>query len=234
MNAPTAARRNQTIETYYPVARAIAKSIHRRLPREVDLDDLIGAAVTGLVEAVDRYDDSRQVTFDNFARFRIRGAVVDSLRKDDWVPRSVRRRASRLEGAKITLRRELGSEPTREQVAERLEITPARLDEMARDAEIRPLVSLDAPAPEQKNAMEPPARDADPEERTLATERRTVAMRQFGQLPEREQTAIRMYYLEERPLKEVGRALGVSESRACQLATRGVTMIRDAVRPSLV
>ena len=233
MTASTA-RRTHTIETYYPVARAIAKSIHRRLPAEVDLDDLIGAAVTGLVEAVDRYDETRQVNFDSFARFRIRGAVVDSLRKDDWVPRSVRRRASQLEGAKITLRRELGTEPTRDQIADRLEVTAERLDEMSRDSEIRPLVSLDAPAPEQKNAMEPSAETSDPEALTLEAELREAAMAHLYALPERERVAIRMYYLEERPLKEVGRVLGVSESRACQLATRGVNQLREAMNVAAV
>lgn len=223
---PTPTARQQKIAAYYPVARAIAKQVSRRLPRAVDLDDLIGAATLGLVDAVDRFDPSKNLDFDRYARFRMKGAVIDSLRRDDWVPRTVRLRARALENAKITLRRELGAEPTREHVADALNLPVAELDDYERHAEIRQLGSLDAPPSEGHTAFEPVDDDATADETTEERELCAAMHRRLGRLPEREQAALRMYYLEERPLREVGARMGVSESRACQLTSRGVELMR--------
>ena len=223
--------RNQTLEAYYPLAQAIAKQMHRRLPPEINLDDLIGAAVGGLVDAVDRYDEVRSAEFERFARFRIRGAVVDSLRRDDWVPRTVRVRARRLENAKITLRRALGVDPTRAEVAAHLEVTPDRLDELRSLSNIAPVVPLDGP--DQGHTTDVRSPDVDAEEQATERQLHALAREAVAALPEREGLVIRLYYLEERPLREVGQRLGVSESRACQIATRGIQLLQAMLRPKL-
>ncbi|MBT3222915.1 MAG: sigma-70 family RNA polymerase sigma factor, partial [Proteobacteria bacterium] len=120
---------------YYPMVRAIACRIHRRLPKAVDVDDLIGAGVVGLIEALERFDPDRGIPFESYAKHRIRGAVVDALRAADWVPRSVRRKADLLDQTRQQLRDELGRRPTRNEMADALEIEPEKLDVLASKAE---------------------------------------------------------------------------------------------------
>jgi RNA polymerase sigma factor for flagellar operon FliA len=230
----TAAFHDRVLQ-YYPLARAIACRIHQRLPRGVDLDDLMSSAVTGLLEAMDRYDPAREVSFQTYAKHRIQGAVMDSLRNSDWVPRSVRRKAHALEQARHHLAERGGSAPNRDDLARYLELSPEALDEMIHGSEIRPLLSLDAPASDEGSGHLADA-VADPFDLHGAlqgVELRHAAADAVNALPDRERTAIILYYFHELSLKEVGSVLQVTESRACQLCTQGVKRLRLRLAPML-
>jgi RNA polymerase sigma factor for flagellar operon FliA len=226
--ANTQQQRQQLILKHYPMARSIACRIYQRLPKAVDVDDLISAAVMGLIEAIDRYDSSRAVPFETYAKHRIHGSVVDALRAADWVPRSVRRKADLLYSTREQQARVQGRAPTRPEMATALNITAKKYDAMVTDSEIRTLLSLDAPVGTDNPTplVEQVAGADDMIGKWQNEEKKTATIDAIQNLPERERTAIALYYLHELSLKEVGQVLSVTESRACQLCSQGVKRLR--------
>lgn len=220
------------VAEHYPLARAIARRTHARLPKGVDLDDLVSTAVMGLIEAVDRFDPSRGVSFKAYAKHRIQGAILDSLRATDWVPRAVRRRAAALENTRTLLADKLGRAPTIAEVAQDLGTDVDGAHALVANADTRPLLSLDAPLDEegQLSLSDLVEDEGDPESSTRDRELRRVAMQAIDRLPEREKVAIVLFYFHELSLKEVGTVLGVSESRACQLNAQGIHRLRNWLR----
>jgi RNA polymerase sigma factor for flagellar operon FliA len=194
----------------------------------VDVDDLISSAVMGLIEAIDRYDSTRAVPFETYAKHRIHGAVVDALRSSDWVPRSVRRKGDLIEMTRASQTRTQGRSPTRPEMATALNITPAKYDAMVTDSEIRTLLSLDAPVGTDNPTplIEQVAGTHNLMAKWQNEERKVATIDAIQNLPERERTAIALYYLHELSLKEVGQVLNVTESRACQLCSQGVKRLR--------
>ncbi|MCB9680842.1 MAG: FliA/WhiG family RNA polymerase sigma factor [Alphaproteobacteria bacterium] len=229
------AEREALIINSYDLVKQIARKIRSRLPRGVDVDDLIGYGVVGLIEAIDRYDASRSVPFEAFARPRIQGAILDALRAIDWVPRSVRRKAELLDAANEDLKENLGRLPSREELAHAVGIPVDKLDRMERGARIRSIASLDAPLSGEGDATlgSVIANDDDMLGDWERMELTDEVVDSIDRLPERERVAVQMYYLEERSLKDIGLQLGVSESRACQLRRQGVERLRFKVRHHL-
>ncbi|MFT7518748.1 MAG: RNA polymerase sigma factor for flagellar operon FliA [Kiritimatiellia bacterium] len=224
----TEERREQVLQ-HYSMVRAIACRIYQRLPKAVELDDLISAGVTGLIEAIDRYDPSRKVPFETFAKHRVHGAIVDALRAADWVPRSVRRKADLIRNSRLRLEASLGREPSREEMAENVDVTVKKYDALVRDSQIRSLLSLDAPMGDGNPTPLVEQVSSEFEDPTLAWQdaELKVAMHQaLDRLPAREKSALALYYLHELSLKEVGGVLGVTESRACQLCGQGIKRLK--------
>jgi RNA polymerase sigma factor for flagellar operon FliA len=219
--------RNELLLRHYPLARKIARRKYHELPKVLELDDLVSAAVMGLIEAIERFDPTRGIPFEAYAKYRVRGAIVDALRAADWTPRSVRRKYDRVEQTRRTLRDRLGRKPTRDEMAASMEITGEQYDRMVQDARIRKVLSLDAPATDDGSmlielipSVEDPARDWQHRE-TIS-----VMIRECNGLPDPERRAISMYYFGEMKLKEVGTEMGVSESRVCQLCRQGINRLR--------
>jgi RNA polymerase sigma factor FliA len=218
---------------YYPLAQAIAKRTHARLPKGIDLDDLVSSAVIGLMEAVERYDPSRGVAFRSYAKHRIQGAILDLLRATDWVPRTVRRQAERVESARKALAEKLGRPPEITELAEYLELPLDQIQQLVQSADTRPLLSLDVPADEESGTPlielvpdEEPAPDLTFEAHQL----RRAAVDAIDALPERERVAIVLFYFHELSLDEVGAVLGVTGSRACQLNARAIKRLQARFR----
>lgn len=235
--APAASPDRQAIILqHYPMVRSIARRIHHRVPRNVDVDDLISAGLTGLIEAIDRYEPSRAVPFELYARHRIQGAVVDALRGEDWVPRSVRRKADLLQHHRGRLTESLGRDPTREEMAQAVEVPVKKLENMQRDATVRSLVSLDAPVDDDAQTLrvDRVADDvADVLDRWQTRQLQQITTDAVRLLPDRERKAVALYYLHGLQLKEVGHVLGVTESRASQLCSEGVARLRFRLRSHL-
>ncbi|MCB9663716.1 MAG: FliA/WhiG family RNA polymerase sigma factor [Alphaproteobacteria bacterium] len=232
----TPAERDALILGNYDLVKSIARKIRARLPRGVDVDDLIGYGVVGLIESIDRYDGSRSVPFEAFARPRIQGAILDALRAIDWVPRSVRRKADLLHSATEDIREKIGRAPNREELAKAVGVPVEKLERLERGARIRTITSLDAPVGGDGDATLGSMVAGESEdvlgdwEQAELTDEIVEAVKR---LPERERVAVSMYYLGERSLKEIGSELGVSESRACQLRRQGVERLRFKVRHHL-
>lgn len=220
--------RNALLLQHYDLTRRIAQRIHQRLPKSMELDDLVSAGVLGLLDAIERYDETTSVPFESFARHRIRGAVLDSIRETDWAPSSVRRKASLLEKTRENLARNLGRTPTRTEIAGALEMSPRKLDQMVNDAQNRQVLSLDAPAsPDSTTPLEELLDNGDDMVADLQKEEmKALILEAHQDLPERERDAVSLYYLRDMKLREVGEVLGVTESRACQLCKAAVKRLQ--------
>ena len=228
-DAPTS---DELLVEHYPLARTIAARMLKRMPPGTDLDELVSIAVVGLMDACSRFDPSRGVAFRTFAKHRMHGAILDAMRSEDWIPRSVRDRVKAVERTSETLRNELGRDATTGEVADRLGVD-ADAVRAARSTDLRQMASLDAPFDEDGgrllDCLPGAAEGADVlvEEQEL----RQHLYEALAKLPAREQVAIERFYLSGVPLKEIGTELGVSDSRVCQLCSQGVKRLRRILAP---
>lgn len=232
--------RESTLLEYYSVVQKIAGRMARRLPPNVDKDELVQEGMIGLMDAHERYDRTLGVPFKAYAETRIQGSMYDWLRKQDVVPRSVRRKANAIDRARADLKRTLDRAPTREELAGHLELSLDDLAVMEKDARIRKLVSMDASTtddgetPLVESLSKDDAEGAD--DSLFGKQVRDLTYSAIANLPERERNAIHLYHLQGFTLKETGRLMGVTESRACQLTKQAIQRLqfrlRDSVHPA--
>ena len=213
--------RNTLMENYLHLVRYNAERIHVKLPDEVELDDLMSAGIFGLMDAINAFDLERGVKFETYCAPRIRGAILDELRSMDWVPRLVRSRAHKLDGATKQLEVELGRSPTQEEVAKRLKVPMAEFEKMAKDASAVGLVSLSRKwfeTDSNKDVREidvlEDKRGADP---VREIQRKDLKELITKGLSRAERLIIILYYFEEMTMKEIGATLDLSESRVSQM-----------------
>ncbi|MFZ5479002.1 MAG: sigma-70 family RNA polymerase sigma factor [Myxococcota bacterium] len=226
----SAADRERKILDHHPLVRMIATRMVRRFPSHIEVEELINIGMLGLIDAIDRFEPGRGVPFKAYAEIRIRGAIVDALREADWIPRSVRRRFARIDTARTSLRAQLGREPTREEMATTLELSVEEYDDLCGGAEIRKLVSLDAPVDEDGGTtlveQVAPAETDSALDLWMAEEARVAAHSAVQNLPDKERQVVSLYYQRGLNLKEIGEILGVTESRVCQLRGQAVKRLQ--------
>src|SRR5918999_1296296 len=217
----TEALRNILMENYLHLVRYNAERIHVKLPDEVELDDLMSAGIFGLMDAINAFDMERGVKFETYCAPRIRGAILDELRSMDWVPRLVRSRAHKLDGATKQLETELGRVPTNDEIAKRLKVPMAEFEKMAKDASAVGLVSLSRKwfeTDSNKDVREidvlEDKRGADP---VREIQRKDLKEMMTKGLSRAERLIIILYYFEEMTMKEIGATLDLSESRVSQM-----------------
>lgn len=209
-----------------PLVKRIAYHLLARLPASVQIDDLIQAGMLGLLDAARRYDPAQGAAFATFAEPRIRGAMFDEIRKGDWTPRSVHRKARQVTAAIHAVETATGHEAHDAEVADQLGITLAEYHKTLGDLRGQKLLSLDESLDEAYEAEQIPAPDGDPSDlvgREHLLKRLATAI---DCLPEREQLVLSLYYDEELHLKEIGAVLGVSESRVSQLHSQALVRLR--------
>ncbi|MBK1872088.1 MULTISPECIES: RNA polymerase sigma factor FliA [Marinobacter] len=214
------------IETHAPLVKKIALHLLARLPASVQLDDLMQAGMIGLLEAAQRYSSTKGATFETYAGIRIRGSMVDEIRKGDWVPRSVHRNARRVARAIKEVEDREGREAQDFEVAEELDMSLSEYHATLADANSGRLFSLD----ELNESGELPieeteARDNPLDDLTSDSFRSSLAA-EIELLPEREKLVLSLYYTEELNLKEIGAVLGVSESRVSQIHSQAALRLR--------
>ena len=232
-DAVSTSTRHELILKYYPLVRTIGGRMGRRLPPSVDVEELINVGVIGLIDAIDRFDEARGVPFKAYAEIRIQGAMVDSLRHDDWVPRSVRRKVNRIEQCRLGLTQELGREPRRDEMLERLGLTEAAYAALLRDSQINRLISLDASSTDDGSAPLVESVASEGEDAAAALfhkEMRAEVAHAVDCLPAKERVAVLLYYMQGLTLREIGVQLGVTESRACQLRGQAVKRLQYRLR----
>lgn len=226
--------RDKLILEFYPMVRQVAYRMARRFPQCVDPDDLVNIGMIGLINAVDRYQKDRAPSFSAYARIRVQGAIVDEMRKNDWVPRSVRYRATMIQRSRRSLKDKLGRVPTHAEVAKDLNVDEARLNDLIQNSNIRTLVSTEEGADDSLSVGD---RLVDGNEGPEAlTDRRHVGLLVrdcLETLPGREQLIAEMYYFNDRTFKEIAAALGVTESRVSQLHTRMKKRIKETMAEEL-
>ena len=231
--------RDRLIVKYLPLVKYVLGKISIYLPRHLDEEDLVEAGIIGLIDASEKYDPLRQVKFKTYAIPRIRGAILDELRAQDWIPRSARKKASMLERAYNTLHDRWDREPTIDEMAEELGITAKETDKMLSDVSFASLLSLetthnnsDAEGSTIGEALENPT-SIDPADAYEFEEQKQLLARAVGELPEQERLVITLYYFEDLLLKEIGEIMGLSESRVSQLHSKAVFVLRTKMKRSV-
>lgn len=221
--------RAQIIQRYAHLVSITAGRLFGPMPSGVERDDLVGAGVVGLVKAVDQFDPCRGIKFETYAITLVRGAILEMLRGDDWVPRLVRDQQKQLKQAYMRLEARLGRPASEEEVANELGITTDKLDKLLTNIGRANLLSLDdlRIGTEQQRLVDLlPTEDPSPLESVAVRERKRALAAAVDRLPDRERTVVSLYYHEGLTFKEIGSVLTVSESRAYQLHAQAVTRLR--------
>lgn len=216
--------KSSLIEHYVYLVRLVAGRLGIYLNQYVDSDDLVGYGVLGLIDAVDKFDPTKNVKFETYASLRIRGAILDAIRKLDWVPRTLRKKQKDIDKAYIELEGRLGRVPLDEEVADLLQMTMEEYHELLKEVNISSLISIDEYTYQFESVKDPnaPIPDSYVEEHEL----KEMLAEFINNLPEREKKVIYLYYYEELTLKEISHVLEVSESRISQLHTKAVSRLR--------
>jgi RNA polymerase sigma factor for flagellar operon FliA len=216
------------------MVRFLARRIHERLPSHVELEELVGAGVLGLMDAYKKFNPEKKVKFRSYAQFRVRGAILDSLRTLDWSPRELRRKAREIEAAIQRLTGRVGRSPNELEVAAELKITLADYQHLLGDLKSLELGTLNAERSEDSGEEElayvPNRSEDDPLFQCLRSEVHGRLRDAIDQLPERERMVLNLYYFEELTMKEIGQILGVVESRISQVHASAVLHMRAAMQ----
>lgn len=226
-----AAEREQILIEHLPVVRYIARRIHEHLPAHVEMDDLVSAGMVGLADAFNKFDAGKKVQFRSYAQFRIRGAILDSLRTLDWSPRDLRRKGRAIEAAMHRLTGRLGRTPLENEIAAEMEMSLQDYQNLLTDLRGLEIGSLDVGHTEDSSEDEVAYMPSSPEEgplfHCLKGEMRARLADAITALPERERLVLTLYYYEEMTMKEIGLTLDVVESRVSQIHTSAVLHLRS-------
>jgi len=209
--------RDQVVLEHLPLVKAIAIRVHENLPVHVDLDDLTHAGVLGLFDAVAKYDAEKNVAFHAYAKHRIKGAILDSLRQLDWASRDLRKRQKQVESVARALAAKLGRAPLDGEIGEEMGLSPERWRRI--QMELRTVGTASAPAdPECDRTIEFSANvEFQPDRMCGRRQLQLTLARAMEKLPERYQRVVFLYYTNEMTMKEIGELLGVNESRVSQI-----------------
>jgi RNA polymerase sigma factor for flagellar operon FliA len=213
-------KRDQVVLEHLPLVKAIAVRVHENLPVHVDLDDLVHAGILGLFDAANKFDSGKQVAFSSYAKHRIKGAILDSLRQLDWASRDLRRRHKQVEAATRELSATLQRTPTEAEVAEKLGVDVDRWRQMMLDLRSVGLISASTRTNDQEDLPAPdfPSKpETQPDSMCSREQLRCVLGDAMKTLPERYQKVVVLYYTNEMTMKEIGGVLGINESRVSQI-----------------
>lgn len=225
---------NALVEKYLPLVASIAARLAMTLPEHVDQDDLYSAGLVGLLQAVRNYNPACGASFETYARTRVRGAMLDELRKMDWVPRTVHEKARKIQAAMMQLEQKLGRMPTETQMAAALNISVRDYEKLLNEIRPAAFVCLDTVTSEDDTGdlYEVVANSADesPLEQISQRELTRVILRRLKELPEMQRKVLALYYGEDMHLREIAEAVGLTESRICQIHAQAILSIRAYIQ----
>ena len=232
--AALTAEQERVLLEHLPIVRFLARRIHERLPQHVEIEDLISAGVVGLMDAFAKFDPAKKVQFRSYAQFRIRGAILDSLRELDWSPRELRRKGRAVEEAIRVVTARLGRAPGENEVAGEMGLELDEYQQLLGDLkglEIGTLhIEHNEDSGEDELAYVPGRPEEDPLFRCLRGELEERLSEAITHLPERERLVMTLYYYEEMTMREIGLALGVVESRVSQVHASAVAHLRAGLK----
>ena len=233
----TEENREEVIKKYSPMIKYVANRIAMRLPPHIEVDDLISVGVLGLMDAISKYDSSRGAKFKTYAEFRVRGAILDELRSMDWVPRSIRQKASQVDKVVVALQSKLRRQPEDEEVAKEMGLSLDQFHNTLNETKSIPIFSLEdlgieKESGEQQSLLDCLAgkADADPQTQIRLIELKEIIAKAIDALPEKERLMVSLYYYEELTMKEIGAVLDITESRVSQIHSKAVYRLRTKLK----
>lgn len=224
--------REQLVQRFVPLVKRIAYHLMARLPASVQFEDLVQNGMLGLLDALDRYETGFGAQFETYATQRVRGAMLDGLRENDWLPRNLRRELRRIEAAINQLEHEHGRAPSEHELAEALGMTLADYQKTLHEARGHQLVYFDDFAGDgDEDFLERHFTDNDADPASILEEKsvKETLVKAIGRLPEREKLMMALYYEQELNLREIGEVMGVTESRVCQLHSQAIARLRSQI-----
>ncbi|MBU0484012.1 MAG: FliA/WhiG family RNA polymerase sigma factor [Proteobacteria bacterium] len=233
-------KRDELIISCTPLIKYIALRLASRLPAHVALDDLISCGIIGLIDAIDKFDISKNVQFKTYAEFRIKGAMLDELRSLDWMPRSIRRKVTDLEKTYSQLEKALGRPATDEETAKALNIELDEFYQLLNDTKSVSFMDIEQLRQRTTTAIGSSIVDAlampdlDPFTTISLAEIRNILAKSISELPEKEKLAITLYYYEELTMREIGEIMGYTESRISQMHSKSMLRLRIKLHKALV
>ena len=228
--------KEEVVVKYASLVKYLAQKIAIRLPANIELDDLISAGVIGLMDAVDKYDSTRDNKFKTYAEFRIRGAMLDELRSQDWVPRSVREKAKQVERVFARIEQDKGRPATDQEVCDELKITPEQFQDLLNEVRSVSLLNYDdlnSLTKTDKKSMLGLIENGkmpNPFAEISRTNLKTMVEKAINDLPEKQRLVLALYYYEDMNLKEIGKVLEVTESRVSQLHTQAILRLKAKLK----
>ncbi len=232
-------QKEELIREYAPLIKFVAQKIAVRLPPNIELDDLISAGSIGLMDAIDKWDPSRDNKFKTYAEFRIRGSILDELRAQDWVPRSVRDKSKALDRCIAQLEIDLGRSPTDEEISAKLNMPMEEFHGLVNQVRPVSLLSIDdqptfsdSDKKSISNLLEG-SKSGNPFNQLNVKVIKDVVAKAIEELPERQRLVLSLYYFEDLNLKEIGQVLHVTESRVSQLHAQAVIRLRAKLAVTL-
>ena len=233
----TTENREEVIIQYSPMIKYVANRIAMRLPPHIEVDDLISVGVLGLMDAISKYDSSRGAKFKTYAEFRVRGAILDELRSMDWVPRSIRQKASQVDKVVQGLQAKLRRTPEDEEVAQEMGLSLDQFHDTLNETKSIPIFSLEdlgiaKESGDQQSLLDCLAgkADADPQTQVRLVELKEIIAKAIDALPEKERLMVSLYYYEELTMKEIGAVLDITESRVSQIHSKAVYRLRTKLK----
>jgi RNA polymerase sigma factor for flagellar operon FliA len=229
--------KDKLLAEYTPLVKYTAQRMAVNLPKSVEIGDLIGTGVLGLIKAVESFDPALGFKFETFATHKVRGAILDDLRALDWVPRSVRQKSRKIQTAYAVLEQRLGRVPYDDEVAEELGLSMSEFEDLLSDVAPATIISLDEGIPDMSgesktltvlDTIEDP-QGTNPLKEMGFTETKRILKDAIGELPEKERLVIALYHYEELTLKEIGEVLGITESRVSQIHSKAMLKLRSKV-----
>ncbi|MGI6086129.1 MAG: FliA/WhiG family RNA polymerase sigma factor [Acetivibrionales bacterium] len=222
--------KEQLIIEYADLVKYVAGRLSIYFGSNVEYDDLVGYGVFGLIDAIDKFDLSKKVKFETYASLRIRGAIIDSIREQDWAPRSLRKKGKELERAYSELENQLGHSASDQEIADKLGITIEELNKLLQEVSVSQMISLEDYLEQNHETgfdLFSMQRETNlPEQRMEVVEVKEILADTIEKLPEKERTVVTLYYYEELTLKEISLIMKVSESRISQLHTKAIMRMR--------
>lgn len=213
---------------YASLVKYVAGRLSVHVGQHVEYDDLISYGIFGLIDAIDKFDYAKGVKFETYAALRIRGAIIDSIRKMDWVPRTLRQKNKQLESAFSELEYELGREPTEEELSAKLNVSLEETKELLKKSSVVALISLDDYLEQNHEVnFNSAASPETPENQYDQRELKQMLVEAIEKLSEKEKKVITLYYFEDLTLKEISSIMGVSESRISQIHSKAVMRLKS-------
>lgn len=224
--------KEQLVQRFVPLVKRVAYHLMARLPASVQFDDIVQNGMLGLLDAMERYEEGFGAQFETYATQRIRGAMLDGLRENDWLPRQLRRELRRIEGMINQLEHKFGRSPTEKELAEALGMTLAEYQKTLGDARGHQLLYFeDFTGEGDEDFLERHFTDNDSDPLNILEEKKLQVslVAAIGRLPEREKLMMALYYEQDLNLREIGEVMGVTESRVCQLHSQAIARLRSQI-----